>query len=101
MNTENEDMEKRKKIAAREGGWQKHIRKRHQIKRGEFIPDPAAAPIGTDQEAGGAISTPEGDRKYDGVLVEDNRYTFSGAIFENDPDHQVQGAPVKPKKGQK
>ena len=53
------------RIAAREAGWQKLIKRRHQIRRGEFIPDPAAAPIGTDQEAGGAITTPEGDRKYD------------------------------------
>jgi hypothetical protein len=53
-----------RETAAKEAGWQKLIKKRHQIKPGVFIPDPAAAPIGTDQEAGGAISTPEGDRKY-------------------------------------
>lgn len=27
-------------------------------------PDLAAAPLGTDQEAGGAITTPSGSRKY-------------------------------------
>jgi hypothetical protein len=59
-----EDVDKVREIAAREAGWQKCIKRRHQIRPDEFIPDPAAAPIGTDQEAGGAISTPEGDRKY-------------------------------------
>lgn len=59
-----------RRVMADEGGWQKEIRVRHQIRDGVFISDPAAAPMGTDQEAGGAISTPSGDRKYDGFLNE-------------------------------
>lgn len=51
-----------KRIAKEEGGWQKLIKKRHSLD-GKMVPDPAAAPMGTDQEAGGAISTPEGSRR--------------------------------------
>jgi hypothetical protein len=50
------------KVAKEEGLWQRFIKKRQSTKDG-FIPDPAAAPIGTDQEAGGAISTPRGTRR--------------------------------------
>jgi len=56
---------KLKKIAGEESGWQKFIKWRHQIRDGKFIPDPAAAPLGTDQEAGGSITTPEGNIKQD------------------------------------
>ncbi len=52
-------------IARKQAEWQKTIKKRHQLRQGEFITDPAAAPVSTDQEAGGAVSTPDGDRKYD------------------------------------
>ena len=50
------------KVAKEEGLWQRLIKKRQNTKDG-FIPDPAAAPIGTDQEAGGAITTPLGTRR--------------------------------------
>jgi len=59
-----------RRITADEGAWQKEIPVRHQIREGVYITDPGAAPMGTDQEAGGAITTPNGDRKYDGFLNE-------------------------------
>lgn len=51
--------EKLVRIAKEEAGWQKHIKRRHSM-NGKPVPDPAAAPIGTDQEAGGFITTPQG-----------------------------------------
>lgn len=55
------------KIAKALGRWQKHIVTRHKTDNDtEEIPHPAAAPISTDQEAGGAASTtPDGKRIYD------------------------------------
>jgi hypothetical protein len=50
------------RIAKEEGGWQKFIKRRHTLD-GKLVPDPAAAPLGTDQEAGGSITTPEGSRQ--------------------------------------
>lgn len=55
-------LEDTKRIAKEEAGWQKLIKRRHLLD-GKMVPDPAAAPMGTDQEAGGAISTPEGSRR--------------------------------------
>jgi hypothetical protein len=51
------------KITAELAEWQKLIITKQKIKHGE-IPHPAAAPISTDQEAGGAVSTLSGQRKY-------------------------------------
>ena len=51
-------------MAAKERGLQKEIITKQQYKDG-LIPHPAAAPMSTDQEAGGAISTPEGDEHID------------------------------------
>lgn len=51
-------------MAAKESGWQKEIITKQQYKDG-LIPHPAAAPMSTDQEAGGAISAPEGDEHID------------------------------------
>jgi hypothetical protein len=42
--------------------WQKYIVTKHKMDDGTDIPHPAAAPISTDQEAGGTCSTPEGER---------------------------------------
>ncbi|NCC22614.1 MAG: hypothetical protein EOM26_09165 [Alphaproteobacteria bacterium] len=64
--TEREIAEKRRDIARREARWLKEkesIDERQNHERGA-IPssqrDPAAAPLGTDQEAGGPVSTPDG-----------------------------------------
>ena len=59
----------RRDIARDEARWQHEIKRRHRLRGNTFIPDPAAAPIGTDQEAGGAITTPSGQRKYDNFGV--------------------------------
>jgi hypothetical protein len=59
-----------KKIAQEEAGWLRQRKKKaaagsnenYAIPAGER--DPATTPLGTDQEAGGAITTPEGNRRY-------------------------------------
>lgn len=50
-------------IAREEGAWQKLIKRRHSMPGNDHAPDPAAAPLGTDQEAGGPISTLQGNRR--------------------------------------
>lgn len=50
----------RKSVEAEEAEWLK----KKLDRSGEDSPDVAAAPLGTDQEAAGAISTPSGRRKY-------------------------------------
>ena len=45
-------------------GWQKFIVTKQKTAEKE-IPHPAAAPISTDQEAGGASTTPDGRRLYE------------------------------------
>ena len=43
------------------GHWQKQIVTKHRTDNdSDPIPHPAAAPMSTDQEAGGSSSTPEG-----------------------------------------
>lgn len=57
-----------KTISSALSDWQKSIITKQQIgKENEYkeMPHPAAAPISTDQEAGGSVTTPYGDRKYD------------------------------------
>ncbi len=52
-----------KKAAQALGKWQKLIITKHKTDDGkEEIPHPAAAPMSTDQEAGGATTSP--DSKY-------------------------------------
>ncbi len=53
----------RQEMAKQEGAWQTLIKPRHAMPGNDFVPDPAAAPLGTDQEAGGPISTPQGFRR--------------------------------------
>ena len=49
-----------KRAAQALGKWQKHIITKHKTDDGkEEIPHPAAAPISTDQEAGGASTSPD------------------------------------------
>lgn len=48
---------------SRQSGWQKETITKQRYKD-DLIPHPAAAPMSTDQEAGGAVSTPEGDKAY-------------------------------------
>ena len=52
-------MKKRDKILS---GWQKLIITKQQTGKG-MIPHPAAAPISTDQEAGGATDAPPEEEK--------------------------------------
>lgn len=48
------------------GLWQKRIVTKHKTDDGaKEIPHPATAPTSTDQEAGGASTTPDGTRLYD------------------------------------
>jgi hypothetical protein len=49
-------MSKARKLAR----WQRFIITKHKTEERE-IPHPSAAPISTDQEAGGASTTPEGE----------------------------------------
>ena len=54
------------KTAAAMGRWQKHIvTKTRTDNDAKEIPHTATAPMSTDQEAGGASTTPDGDRLYD------------------------------------
>ncbi|MDB5491802.1 MAG: hypothetical protein JWO78_1651 [Micavibrio sp.] len=52
------------KTIAELGKWQKKIVTKQIMKNNEIIPHPAAAPISTDQESGGASTTPDGKRIY-------------------------------------
>lgn len=52
------------RAAAALGQWQKHNITKQLMKHGK-IPHPAAAPLTTDQEAGGQSTTPSGTRLHD------------------------------------
>lgn len=55
-----------RKTAAALGEWQKYIITKHKTDNDtDEFPHPAAAPISTDQEAGGASTTPHGQRLYE------------------------------------
>ena len=56
-----EDSQERTRLAREKGGWQKFIKHRLPKAGNDYAPDPSAAPLGTDQEAGGPISTPQGN----------------------------------------
>jgi hypothetical protein len=52
------------------GKWQKEIVTKQMMQHNKTIRHPAAAPISTDQEAGGASTTPDGKRVYDPPAAE-------------------------------
>lgn len=52
-------------IARKLAEWQQTLITKHKSDDGGEIIHPAAAPLSTDQEAGGASSTPTGEREYD------------------------------------
>lgn len=54
----------KQKFSSALGRWQKLIVTKQVIGNHE-IPHPAAAPLSTDQEAGGYVSTPDGDIRHD------------------------------------
>lgn len=52
------------KVTSRLGLWRNKAITKHKREDDSEILHPAAAPLGTDQEAGGQVTAPDGTRKY-------------------------------------